>query len=362
MSRELLRQALDALKYHRDQTRPIHLTQLAIHAIEDRLAQQDAEPVDTTVIGARLFGATTRLMAALHMERIGEDLLDKAEPSMASVLQDAAENLHEQSAAAWGECISALEAWSNVATSPQQAQPAHAVPTDLMLAASAASAAWKSYWQGGRAHSAAVDFAQAMNALDEAIAAQPVSAPAEVAPPGWRDALQFYADGNHFNISGDPSAWDTTSGEPTNFWCDEAGTATMEDGTVAKMALAGTPLPNEDDEERRLLVSATAVRELDSSLMQAVESILEDGHMNQEHLARLRAAWEGATTPAMREPLPVSARPASEYHEDHGAVLWWTFPINEPPYCGQPSDDDWPAYHTHWTPLVLPGEPGSAHG
>lgn len=28
-------------------------------------------------------------------------------------------------------------------------------------------------------------------------------------------------------------------------------------------------------------------------LMQAVEWILEDGHMNQEHLARLRAAWEG---------------------------------------------------------------------
>ncbi|MBK6786265.1 MAG: hypothetical protein IPG77_01065, partial [Betaproteobacteria bacterium] len=29
-------------------------------------------------------------------------------------------------------------------------------------------------------------------------------------------------------------------------------------------------------------------------LMQAVEWILEDGHMNQEHLASLRAAWEGA--------------------------------------------------------------------
>ncbi len=27
-------------------------------------------------------------------------------------------------------------------------------------------------------------------------------------------------------------------------------------------------------------------------LLQAVEWILEDGHMNQEHLARLRAAWE----------------------------------------------------------------------
>lgn len=29
-------------------------------------------------------------------------------------------------------------------------------------------------------------------------------------------------------------------------------------------------------------------------LLTAVEWILEDGHMNQEHLARLRAAWEGA--------------------------------------------------------------------
>ena len=27
-------------------------------------------------------------------------------------------------------------------------------------------------------------------------------------------------------------------------------------------------------------------------LLQAVEWILEDGHLNQEHLARLRAAWE----------------------------------------------------------------------
>lgn len=27
-------------------------------------------------------------------------------------------------------------------------------------------------------------------------------------------------------------------------------------------------------------------------LLQAVEWLLDDGHMNQEHLARLRAAWE----------------------------------------------------------------------
>lgn len=51
------------------------------------------------------------------------------------------------------------------------------------------------------------------------------------------DALKFYADGHHFALA-DADAWDTVSGEPQNFQCDEAGTATVEDGTLAKMALA----------------------------------------------------------------------------------------------------------------------------
>lgn len=70
-----------------------------------------------------------------------------------------------------------------------------------------------------------------------------------------RDALQFYADRSHFLIA-DDDAWDTVSGEPQNFWCDEAGTATVEDGTVAAMALAGTPLI--DDEESETAQAAPA--------------------------------------------------------------------------------------------------------
>lgn len=31
-------------------------------------------------------------------------------------------------------------------------------------------------------------------------------------------------------------------------------------------------------------------------------------------------------------------RQASEWHEDHGTVLWWRFPICEPPYVGTPLD------------------------
>lgn len=41
-----------------------------------------------------------------------------------------------------------------------------------------------------------------------------------------------------------------------------------------------------------LLANIDAERERYAPLMQAVEWLLEDGHMNQEHLASLRAAWE----------------------------------------------------------------------
>lgn len=44
------------------------------------------------------------------------------------------------------------------------------------------------------------------------------------------------------------------------------------------------------------------------------------------------------------------ARPLSDWHEDHGFVTWWKFPVNEPSYIGSPLCEDWPGYHTHWTP------------
>lgn len=64
-------------------------------------------------------------------------------------------------------------------------------------------------------------------------------------------------------------------------------------------------------------------------------------------------------TPA-QPPAPtpeITARSIDDWHEDYGDVLWWTFPIQEPPYCGSPLDSNWPDYHTHWTPLVIPAAP-----
>lgn len=47
-------------------------------------------------------------------------------------------------------------------------------------------------------------------------------------------------------------------------------------------------------------------------------------------------------------------RPACQWHEDMGDVLWWKLPVEEPPWVGTPNDSDWRGYHTHWTPLLVP--------
>lgn len=51
------------------------------------------------------------------------------------------------------------------------------------------------------------------------------------------------------------------------------------------------------------------------------------------------------------------ARPIDEWGEDYGDVIWWKFPIEEPPYIGSPLCEDWTGYHTHWTPIVCPEPP-----
>ena len=63
----------------------------------------------------------------------------------------------------------------------------------------------------------------------------------------------------------------------------------------------------------------------------------------------------------------ITPHPLDEWTEEDGPVLWWRFPIVEPPYVGTPLDDDWPVmgtatgrttnYVTHWTGLLVPEEP-----
>ena len=79
-----------------------------------------------------------------------------------------------------------------------------------------------------------------------ALAAGQATAAKQPDSENLRKALQFYADSEHF-IKADGDAWDTVSGEPQNYWCDEAGTATVEDGHIARLALSGHPVRFEDD-------------------------------------------------------------------------------------------------------------------
>jgi hypothetical protein len=79
------------------------------------------------------------------------------------------------------------------------------------------------------------------------------------------------------------------------------------------------------------------------------------------------------------EAAQMKPRPIWEYREDMGDVLWWKFPIDEPPYVGSPLDlgetieieirdlthtstlrrtvGGWPGHHTHFTPIPIPDEP-----
>lgn len=82
-----------------------------------------------------------------------------------------------------------------------------------------------------------------------------------------------------------------------------------------------------------------------------------------------RVAWpEGGPTPRAAKEY-FTLRPAAEYHEDHGTVLWWHLPIQEPPYVGAgPGMNECDRYGgptncasllergwlTHWSPIPQP--------
>lgn len=57
---------------------------------------------------------------------------------------------------------------------------------------------------------------------------------------------------------------------------------------------------------------------------------------------------------AWREGKHGGALPLEEWHEDLGNVTWWCWMpgdwLGEPAWIGTPLDDDWPGYHTHFTP------------
>ncbi len=53
-------------------------------------------------------------------------------------------------------------------------------------------------------------------------------------------------------------------------------------------------------------------------------------------------------------PAPLIARSLAEWHEQDGNVAWWAWNgrewAGEPAWIGTPNCEEWPGYHTHWTP------------
>ena len=93
--------------------------------------------------------------------------------------------------------------------------------------------------------------------------------------------------------------------------------------------------------------------------VQISNAVDDHGHAlcNLKALADARAALAAAEAEEGWRP---KARPLDEWHEDFGDVLWWCFPVDEPPYVGTPLDTDWPGYHTHWTDIPIPLPPPPA--
>jgi hypothetical protein len=133
------------------------------------------------------------------------------------------------------------------------------------------------------------------------------------------------------------------------------------------------------DERRDAIARATAEKaradaavERERVLRTALEGVRWRRHCFFEHLtvcAECGAQRALSHEPgckihaALSSPAPgngeADPRPLDEWHEDIGDVLWWQFPVVEPPYCGSPIASDWPSYHTHWTPFRVPSTPSS---
>lgn len=84
------------------------------------------------------------------------------------------------------------------------------------------------------------------------------------------------------------------------------------------------------------------------------------GIWSRNSIPATAADWQRAVMTTERKrlqrlPFPGdSAQLLKDWNEDYGPVLWWQYPVEEPPYAGTPLDTYWPGYHTHWTPIVVP--------
>lgn len=93
-----------------------------------------------------------------------------------------------------------------------------------------------------------------------------------------------------------------------------------------------------------------------SNLKQALEILKQTKRCNDNMVAdaKEKKAFGEAFDVAIQAVEIQIPQEVSDWHEDYGDCLWWSFPIDEPPYCGTPLDCDFPDHVTHFTRFAIP--------
>ncbi|WP_438498587.1 hypothetical protein [Paenibacillus sp. IHBB 3054] len=162
------------------------------------------------------------------------------------------------------------------------------------------------------------------------------------------------------------------------YWKGEAESEKARADTAEELAVQYKEERDSGDEARaevygRLLEAEGREQQLKEESSEAVEGlyqIVQRGDLtsfdldqaNQFRIQYISTLYPDTPAPTPEIKQPAAARPINEWYEELSDVLWWKFPIEEPPYCGTPLDADWPDYCTHWTPLVIPAAPASMEG
>jgi hypothetical protein len=81
-------------------------------------------------------------------------------------------------------------------------------------------------------------------------------------------------------------------------------------------------------------------------------TVIDDAHLHADAINAMSALLDVAEAHRNDN----TPRTGDTWHEDDGVALWFALPIDEPPYCGSPLDDDFPWVSTpfqalHWVPL-----------
>jgi hypothetical protein len=126
------------------------------------------------------------------------------------------------------------------------------------------------------------------------------------------------------------------------------------------------------DSGRIITSSDILLHDAETALMyEELRAAIDDGHESMTHAdalaeiaairaenvelrAKLEAVGAGGVQALSAAPAPLIARSLAEWHEDDGCVAWWAWNghewAGEPACIGTPNCEDWPGYHTHWTP------------